>query len=51
MLTPVGCAQFNSNFIYYIGFIFLLIIGYLWGQRNGSAGAKKKDSKKKDSKK
>ena len=32
---PASCMKFNSSFLYFIGFFILLVLGYVWGKRNG----------------
>ena len=44
-LGPVGYAQFNSNFMYYIAIIILIVAGYLWGKNTGVQDEKKKSKK------
>jgi len=40
-----SCMKFNSSFLYYVGFFVLLVIGYMWGKRNGAKQEKKKEVK------
>jgi hypothetical protein len=42
---PASCMKFNSSFLYYVGFFILLVVGYMWGKRNGTAEERKKDNK------
>lgn len=42
---PANCMKFNSSFLFYIGFFVLLVIGYMWGKRNGTKEERVRDSK------
>jgi hypothetical protein len=42
---PANCMKFNSSFLYYIAFFVLLVIGYMWGKRNGTKEERKKDAR------
>jgi len=58
ILSPTGCAKFNSNFLYYIGILVFGIIMYMWGKNTSKKStkadpkvkAKAKKSTKKDKK-
>ncbi len=41
---PANCMKFNSSFLFYIGFFLLLVIGYMWGKRNGTKEERNKGS-------
>ncbi len=42
---PANCMKFNSSFLFYIGFFVLLVIGYMWGKRNGTKEERIRDAK------
>jgi len=42
---PASCMKFNSSFLYYVGFFILLVIGYMWGKRNGTKEERRRDAK------
>jgi len=42
---PANCMKFNSSFLFYIGFFVLLVIGYMWGKRNGTKEERNRGSK------
>jgi len=42
---PASCMKFNSSFLYYVGFFILLVVGYMWGKRNGTKEERKRDAK------
>jgi hypothetical protein len=48
---PANCMKFNSSFLYYTAFFILLVIGYMWGKRNGNKEKPKEseESKPKES--
>lgn len=48
--VAANCMKFNSSFLVYIGFFVLLVIGYMWGKRNGTREERIRESKS-DSKK
>ncbi len=43
--VAANCMKFNSSFLVYIGFFVLLVIGYMWGKRNGTREERIRDSK------
>jgi hypothetical protein len=43
---PASCMKFNSSFLYYVGFFILLVVGYMWGKRNGTKEERTRDAKK-----
>ncbi len=42
---PASCMKFNSSFLFYVGFFILLVVGYMWGKRNGTKEERRRDAK------
>jgi hypothetical protein len=40
ILSTTDCAKFNSNFLYYIGFLVFGIIMYMWGKNTSKKTTK-----------
>jgi uncharacterized protein (UPF0333 family) len=40
ILSPTGCAKFNSNFLYYIGILIFGIIMFMLGKNTSKKSSK-----------